>query len=284
MILIFGATYNLYYNFRGRNMGKRPAVSHGSEAISIASEVIMNLDDINEMNVIHWVEYECIDVLEKCFTPQKKTLLHEYIAYIHEFGMSYVIRKGDPEDTYYELEMLFDYYGLNYKDLRDKYKDDDYTYVRELYERYLDQLVGVIVEDVFSVLYNDKNFLFKFNQQVSSIISQYKVEDYPNFLKEDGVIKRCEYFPEWLKKGVFHRDKGRCQICSTDLTKILNLDNSENYDHIIPLKLSGGNDPTNIQLTCEHCNKSKGARNCSFKNIASPYWNLDSYDFVKTYY
>lgn len=265
-------------------MEKRPLVSHGSQAISIASEIIMNLEDINEMNVIHWVEYENINILAKCNVPQKKTLLHEYIAYIHEFGTSYLIRKGDPEDTYENLEMLFDYYGLNYKDLRDKFLDDDYTYVRELYERYLEQLVGVIVEDTFTVLFNDKNFLFEFNQQVSEIISQYLVKDFPDYMERDGVLKRCSYFPEWLKKGVFHRDKGRCQICGTDLTKILNLDNNENYDHIIPLKLSGSNDPTNIQLTCEHCNKSKGARNCSFKNIASPYWKLDSYEFEKTYY
>lgn len=263
-------------------MEKRPPVSHGSESISIASEVIMNLADVNGTNVIHWADYEGIDVLQKCHIPQKKTLLHEYIAFVHEYSTHYTIRKLDPEDTYDELEMLFDYYEFNYKDLRKKYKDDD-TYVRELYERYLDQLVGVVVEDVFSVLFNDKNCLFEFNKQVSSIISKYEVKDHPDMLKEDGVIKRCD-FPVWLKKGVFHRDKGRCQICGTDLTKILNLDNSENYDHIIPLKLGGSNDPTNIQLTCEHCNKSKGARKCSFKNIASPYWKLDSYDFPRTYY
>lgn len=63
------------------------------------------------------------------------------------------------------------------------------------------------------------------------------------------------------------------------MTKILNIDNQENHDHIIPLQCVGSNDPTNIQLTCEHCNKSKGARDCRFNNITSPFWELDSYDY-----
>jgi len=31
----------------------------------------------------------------------------------------------------------------------------------------------------------------------------------------------------------------------------------ENFDHIIPLNCGGNNDPSNWQLTCESCNKSK---------------------------
>ncbi len=265
-------------------MKERPVLINGSYAISVASEVIMNLRDVNELNVIHWIEDCCEynDILSRCLKPQKMTLVHDYIAFIYQYSMSYVLRKGDPEDTYFELEMLMDYYGVEYKDLKYRYIDDDGEYASELYERYLEQLFGVVVEDAFTVLFNDKNFLYEFNEQLSEVISQCKVKDYPSFMQKDGVIKRCSYFPVWLKRAVFHRDKGRCQICGTDLTKILNLDNSENYDHIIPLKLSGVNDPTNIQLTCEHCNKSKGAKNCSFNNIASPYWKLDSYEFTKT--
>ncbi len=36
--------------------------------------------------------------------------------------------------------------------------------------------------------------------------------------------------------------------------------NKKNFDHIVALKDYGTNDPCNLQLTCEHCNKSKGAR------------------------
>nr|WP_256521907.1 HNH endonuclease [Halobacillus sp. A5] len=107
------------------------------------------------------------------------------------------------------------------------------------------------------------------------------MDEYPDIFKKDGVISRCSYIPQWLKQGVFHRDKGRCQICGTDLTKVLNLDNKENYDHIIPLENGGTNDPTNFQLTCESCNKSKGARSNKYNNISSRFWDLENYEMFK---
>ncbi|MFR6181439.1 MAG: HNH endonuclease [Flavonifractor plautii] len=50
------------------------------------------------------------------------------------------------------------------------------------------------------------------------------------------------------------------------------------YDHIIPLKMGGNNDPSNWQLTCERCNKSKGARSSDFKNIVFPFWEIKDGD------
>lgn len=89
-------------------------------------------------------------------------------------------------------------------------------------------------------------------------------------LKSDGVIKRRS-FPVWLQKAVKMRGRNRCQLCGKDLSGTFNL-SDENFDHIVPLEDGGTNDPCNIQLTCEHCNKSKGARSRDYKNIIIPFW------------
>ena len=78
----------------------------------------------------------------------------------------------------------------------------------------------------------------------------------------------------------YMRDKGRCQLCGCDVSGILRTDVKYNIDHIVPLKCGGINDPINLQLSCEHCNKSKGARSTKFNNIASPFWRLDEYEQV----
>lgn len=47
----------------------------------------------------------------------------------------------------------------------------------------------------------------------------------------------------------------RCAYCRADLRKT-----KRHVDHIMPLALGGSNDKSNIQLTCQPCNLSKGAR------------------------
>ena len=46
----------------------------------------------------------------------------------------------------------------------------------------------------------------------------------------------------------------KCTVCGVSLIKGFHV------DHILPLKLGGSNDITNIQLLCPPCNLSKGAR------------------------
>lgn len=49
--------------------------------------------------------------------------------------------------------------------------------------------------------------------------------------------------------------RGKCAHCRTKLTK-----KNTNIDHIMPIVLGGSNFPENLQLLCEPCNKSKGAK------------------------
>lgn len=79
-----------------------------------------------------------------------------------------------------------------------------------------------------------------------------------------------------MKRGIEHRDKSRCSLCGCDLSVAHTTITNKNFDHIIPLKEGGNNDPSNWQLTCEHCNKPKDARNTEFKNIVFPFWEVPS--------
>lgn len=124
-------------------------------------------------------------------------------------------------------------------------------------------LFDKISPELVHILFNDKQFLFKFNSLVQKIVKD-EEKDYnlpwpKDSLNEDGTIKR-QTIPQWVKNAVYHRDKGHCVFCSRDLTGLVNVLRQSNYDHIIPLKQFGTNDPCNIQLTCEECNKSKGAQ------------------------
>ncbi|WP_416151143.1 HNH endonuclease [Salipaludibacillus sp. HK11] len=258
----------------------------GNEAIQLASQVILELDNINELNIENWIFYNDIDVMDFCAKPKKFTLLNEYITEIYIFGYEYLLDKHFPMSVINSLTNILEFYRIDFSSVGEceflGSDDNDLTgeefeqvedYAKDLFDFFIPKLSSVIVHETFTILYMNKTFLFEFNSQLAEVIREFKVTNYPTQLKKDGVINRT-YFPEWLKKGIKFRDRGRCQICGTDLTRIFQNDNAENYDHIIPLELHGSNDPTNIQLTCEGCNKSKGARNTEFINSFSAFWNL----------
>jgi 5-methylcytosine-specific restriction endonuclease McrA len=58
--------------------------------------------------------------------------------------------------------------------------------------------------------------------------------------------------PQEVKIVVTLRDGGRCRNCGSS-------DNLE-YDHVIPYSRGGTNSVNNVQLLCQPCNRSKGAR------------------------
>jgi hypothetical protein len=62
-------------------------------------------------------------------------------------------------------------------------------------------------------------------------------------------FSQSRYISATTKKIVFTRDGGVCQCCRGSL--------SLEYDHITPFSCGGGNSPSNIQLLCMKCNRSK---------------------------
>jgi 5-methylcytosine-specific restriction endonuclease McrA len=70
-------------------------------------------------------------------------------------------------------------------------------------------------------------------------------------LQKDASKHRSS-IPSKVKQEVWQRDNGKCVNCGSNV----NLE----YDHIIPVSKGGANTTRNIQLLCESCNRSKGAK------------------------
>ena len=217
------------------------------------------------------------------YKPRKNSLLHMYIQGELVNGLIYeaVIENAPEEYVLKEhTEELFQLFGYSFSDVGKlppgfpDYEEENFyaweSFAEEVNNFYCDNINDKWVDHVFYILFSNKDFLFRFNTEIARIVQELKKTDYPDILKKDGVIRRNK-FPVWVQKAIKMRDRNRCQLCGKDLSGTFNLSN-ENFDHIIPLEDGGTNDPCNIQLTCEHCNKSKGARSRNYKNIMIPFW------------
>jgi len=126
-----------------------------------------------------------------------------------------------------------------------------------------------VADDVFYILFGNRKLLIRFNEIIT-----YTVEDtlFPRgCLTQRGFIKR-QGIPQWVKKAVFSRDKGRCTICSRDLTGLIAVDQKQHYDHMVPLNLYGVNDPSNIQLLCADCNLKKSGSTIETSDYYVRWW------------
>jgi hypothetical protein len=61
-----------------------------------------------------------------------------------------------------------------------------------------------------------------------------------------------EPIPERVRHEVWRRDEGRCVDCGSR--------ERLEFDHIVPFSKGGSNTARNLELRCESCNRTKGAR------------------------
>jgi HNH endonuclease len=127
-----------------------------------------------------------------------------------------------------------------------------------------------ITEEVFHLLFANRWFLLTFNTSLATYLQDNDIIP-SEYRSSDGTIKRQRSVPAWLRKAVYYRDHGRCVICQRDLSGLLSTDRLLYYDHMVPLKLFGTNDPCNLQLLCDSCNSQKGGRR-STTGVRYPAW------------
>lgn len=158
--------------------------------------------------------------------------------------------------------------------------DDVYHFVQDTFltEAY-DRLLNQTVKEVFHVVFQNRGLLLSFNGYVSSIVARAK-RDHNTELPKDrflanGTLQRHRP-PQWAQRAVFFRDRGRCVLCDKDLSGLTNLDNVENYDHMVPLARFGLNDVSNLQLLCAECNRASKADGPAV--TATTYQTWYSYD------
>lgn len=124
------------------------------------------------------------------------------------------------------------------------------------------QLMDRMADEVFHVLFADRGVLAAVNAFVSSYIESGRLQDvYPDFSRlftGSGRLRRKD-IPQWVKRAVFHRERGYCAECGHNLSWVLDSLARQHFDHVIPLAQGGLNDITNIQLLCERCNLAKAS-------------------------
>lgn len=133
----------------------------------------------------------------------------------------------------------------------------------------LDSLLTQLSNEVFFLLFPNRKLLANLNAFVAGTVQQITLDDLADDevgkLSKDGVASRIN-IPEWVKRAVFFRDRGMCSTCNTDISGLVQINNSKHFDHIVPLANGGINDVTNIQLLCDKCNLKKGRKALSPSN------------------
>lgn len=210
---------------------------------------------------------------------RKHSAFHKFIQHIvfefFENDMSgydesvhrhHTIDKKPLDDLYAEIAFAnfgMDYDFVSFNGQRDRV---DFEMIEAYHDDlrltgYLEELYDKIANEVFQLLFMNRNVLLQFNQIASEYVhyiekDEIEEQKYKDYFKTDGTLKRVS-IPKWCQKAVFFRDRGRCCFCGRDLSGLFSTESVKHFDHIVPLALGGLNDVANLQLLCSKCNLSK---------------------------
>lgn len=130
------------------------------------------------------------------------------------------------------------------------------------YEDKRQEFIDRTIEEVFFLLFLDRELLRSLHDFASFHVRGLAIEDVPAesacFFESSGRLRRVKP-PQWAQRAVFYRDRGKCVLCRRDLSGLLGVDAKVAFDHVVPLARGGLNDVTNLQLLCQKCNLEKQA-------------------------
>jgi|HubBroStandDraft_1064217.scaffolds.fasta_scaffold36144_2 hypothetical protein len=181
--------------------------------------------------------------------------------------------EGDDDDDH-EVEAESDIEaGSSESDEGDDDDDDENEITGAAYELYRTACIPNITVEVFTLLFGDRPLLLALNERIAALVVPLKLAEHADLLERDGVVKRCPYWPEWLRRALIFRDKGHCAICMRDISNLVFVgEKGYHLDHIVALENGGTNDPTNVQLLCEACNLKKGGGEARTSSTCMVYW------------
>lgn len=159
-------------------------------------------------NVIHYGK-------DSILKPQKNTILHEFIEgyltchLMHEryFLLDTLCDDFEEEliinffDEQYELLKYFNTFPKDYMQVIELYDEEypNHNYkdtMSELYDTYIEHFynfIQQIIESIFYLLFENKQFLFNFNKYMSLYYTKEYLPDI--FFSKTDKIKRCNYIP-----------------------------------------------------------------------------------------
>lgn len=228
--------FNVYYfcQLANESMGKFEYVRTNAEFRENLS--IDNIEDFPKTSILR--EY-CSWLIDRVF--------YEQANYINQYN-----EISDFNPISWIKQAAKKYYGLivEYKDF-DKEKSFDelfsdfVEYIGSKHQDLYWDIIERIATEVEYILFQNREFLLRFNEEIAVSF-------------EENNVKRT-YVPEWVKRAILFRDKGRCVFCKRDLTGLYTLldDREKQFDHIVSIDEGGINDVCNIQLTCQDCNLKK---------------------------
>lgn len=247
--------FNIYYfcQIANSNMGTFDAVNKNGEFTESFFSEDADIKDFPEISVLR---HYCYWLIQDVFYEQ-----------------AYLISQNEATDfnpINWALQAIYIYKGLDLINTTiQPQQNEDYleyydSYIESLNESYSDifeEVVWQIATEMEHILFNNRDFLLRFNQQQSAAFETNK--------------RKRKAIPEWVKKAVMYRDNGKCVFCKKDLSSAFSrLDNREmHFDHIVPLNNGGINDVCNIQLSCQQCNLSKkivAKTNTNYQTIYEP--------------
>ena len=258
---------------------------HFYQTYHMASIVESSADYTSSFIEIGWEDSEVLECLAR---PSKLSLLHHYI--FRSICVSKTTKYRDESDLIgieeiEDLEAAFEAYQIKITSFQKFCKINGLSFLSdqfELGERFIEwfdlefdtfaYLWEQITDEVFHILFGNRNFLLRFNSSLAKYLASGKVVIPPSYVSDKGHLKRCTHLPIWLKKAIYFRDQGRCVFCHKDLSGLLSTDRRLHYDHMVPLYLWGTNDPSNFQLLCEACNLKKSKKSASTSNRYTPWW------------
>lgn len=211
---------------------------------------------------------------------EKRSAFHSFIEYMIGLFFEEDMNDHDQKEFDYHkqnnyplgllyAEHAFKEYNLDYsfKDFLNDKQDIEYRDIENYHEDLmlsgtLEELYSRIADEVFFLMFNNREALLQFNyivgEHMSVNVNDIEEDAIRCLFKLNGTLRRVT-IPEWVKRAVFFRDRGRCCLCQKDLSGILNIHSQKNFDHIIPLAQNGLNDISNLQLLCDVCNKKKSS-------------------------